>query len=226
MTTREIVVYLQKKASQLAPAELLVMLDQVQKVIMSKVTAQREVIDEATGMPPFLATTLNLYTYTCPSNCLRTIAVFAEDVKAYSKVMYDSSIPSYTYRGSTYYKLPVKSTDAQSGVLAKLTFVGFNPGTTTQKYYHQYAFKAPDISSQAVNLSIPEHLHLSVIDGVLARIRSERFGDNSEWQFWMKRTMTDIVSELNQGAQPYTSETPTRPEYKHYADPIRGVRIR
>jgi hypothetical protein len=100
--------------------------------------------------------------------------------------------------------------------LAKLTFVGINPGTTTDKYYHQYALKAPDITGATVNLNIPEQHHFAIADGVLARIRAERFGDNSDWTYWQKRTMLDIVSELNQGAQPHMGETPIRPEYRHY----------
>ncbi len=225
MTTREMVSYVQKKASQYTTAELLMLIDQIQKMIMCKVTAQREKIDESTGMPPYIATTDGVYKYDCPTDCLRTIAIFAEDIKGYSRQMYDSSIPCYTYRMATYFNLPIKSTDAQLGQLAKVVFVGWNPGTTTTKYYHHYQMTPPAITSQAVNLVIPEQHHFTIIDGVLARIRSERFGDSSEWNFWMKRTMLDVVSELNQGAQPYVGETPTRLEYRHYADPVRGTRI-
>jgi hypothetical protein len=225
MTTRELIVYLQKKASQYTPAELLFLTDQVCKMILGKVSAQRYNMDTATGMPPFLSTTDGIYTYDCPSDCMRTIAVFSEDIKSYSRIKYDAVIKSYEYRGSSYYSLPIKSIDALPGQLAKITFVGFNPGTTTDKYYHQYAIKAPDITSQNVDIPIPEQHHFAIADGVLARIRSERFGDNSEWVFWQKRTMLDIVSELNQGAQPQMGATPTRPEYRHYFDPVRGNRI-
>jgi hypothetical protein len=225
MTTRELVVYLQKKASQYTAAELLFLVDQVCKTVLSKVTAQRYNVDTATGMPPYLVTTDSVYTYDCPDDCMRTLAIFSEDIKSYSRIKYDAVIKSYEYRGSSYYALPIKSIDALPGQLAQVTFIGFNPGDTTDKYYHQYALKAPNITSEKVNIPIPEQHHFAIADGVLARIRSEKFGDASEWNYWMKRTMLDIVSELNQGAQPMMGATPTRPEYRHYFDPVRGNRV-
>ena len=125
-----------------------------------------------------------------------------------------------------YYSLPIKSTDAKYGVLAKVTFVGFNPGTNDKKYYHHYSVMPDRITAPTINLSVPEQHHLAISDGVLARIRSEKFGDNTEWQFWTKRTMLDIVSELNRGAQPYMGETTTREEYRYYTDSVRGNRVR
>ena len=216
MTTRELVVYLQKKASQYTPAELLFLADQVQKMVMSKVTAQRYNIDEATGMPPFIVTTDGVYTYDLPSDCMRTLSVFTNNMSGIDTYQYDGKIKEYRYNGVMYYNLPIKSIDALPNHVAKLTFVGFNPGTTTNKYYHQYVLKAPDITALTVELSIPAQHHFAIADGVLARVRAERFGDNSEWTYWQKRTMLDIVSELNQGGQPMMGETPTRPEYRHY----------
>jgi hypothetical protein len=224
VTTRELVTYIQRKASGYTRPEILSILDQVQKVVMSKVTAQRTVIDETTGMPPYLATTDGVFTYNCPANCLRTAVVFAEDLPGYTRIQYGNTIATYRYDGTDYYTLNVKSTDAQYGVLAKLTFVGINPGTTTNKYYHLYSFKAPDITAETVNLSIPENHHLEIVDGVLARIRSEKFGDNSEWQFWIMRTMPTMVSELNSGAQPYLGATKTQPEYRNYPGSYLGYR--
>jgi hypothetical protein len=223
VTTRELVVYIQRKASQYTPVEILSLLDQVQKVVLSKVTAQRTVIDETTGMPPYLATTDGVYTYNCPANCKRTSAIFSDSVPSYSR-QYDGDFKEYTYNKSQYIGMPIKSTDAQYGVLAKLTFVGLNPGTTTNKYFHLYSFKAPDITALTVNLSIPENHHLEIVDGVLARIKSEKFGDNSEWQYWTRRTMPDIVSELNSGAQPYLGSTLTQPEYRNYPGAYMGYR--
>jgi hypothetical protein len=222
VTTRELIVLIQKKASQFTPAELLTILDLVQKRVLSRVTAQRTVIDEATGMPPLLATTDQIYTYDCPANCLRTISVFSEQIRYYSRVQYDGIFKSYNYRGTEYYGLPIKSTDAVFGVAAKLTFVGYNPGTTTARYYHEYLFKPPDLTAQTVNLVIPEEHHLELVNGVLAWIRNERYGDVSEWNKWWKTDGMQIISELNSGAQPYLGFTPTRMEYRHYSNAIYG----
>lgn len=222
MTTRELIVLLQKKASQFAPAELLNLLDLIQKRILSRVTAQRVIIDQATGMPPFLVTEDQVYTYTCPADCLRTISVFSEQIRYYSRVQYDGVFKSYNFRGTEYYGLPIKSIDAVRGQRARLTFVGYNPGETTNRYYHEYLLKPPDLTAPTVNLVIPEEHHLELINGVLAWIRNERYGDVSEWNRWWKTDAMQVISELNAGAQPYLGYTPTRQEYRHYTNAIYG----
>ena len=222
MTTREIITYLQRKASQYTTAELLFLLDQIQKLIMSKPTAQRTVIDEATGMPPYLTTVNGTHTYECPADCLRTTAIFAQEIQYYSRVAYDGVFRSYTFRGVDYRALPIKSTDARYGVNARVTFVGFNPGDNNNRYFHEYLYKPPDVTAVGVELSVPEKFAFDMADGVLARIRSEKFGDKSEWEYWKKTTLTEMWGEMSQGAQVYLGLTPIRPEYKHYSDAYYG----
>jgi hypothetical protein len=222
MTTRELISYLQKKASQFTPAELLFLTDQVQKLVLSRPTAQRTVIDEATGMPPYLVTTNNRFTYDCPEDCLRTTAVFAQELRYYSRVAFDGVFRSYTFRGVDYRSLPIKSTDARYGVRATVTFVGFNPGDNTNRYFHEYLYRPPDLTSLNVQLTVPEKFAFDIADGVLARIRSEKFGDKSEWEYWKKNTLTEMWGEMSQGAQVYRGSTPIRPEYQSYHDAYYG----
>lgn len=222
MTTREIITYLQRKASQYPAAELLFLLDQIHKLVLSRPTAMRTVIDEATGMPPYLVTENNIYTYECPANCLRTTAVFAQELQYYSRVAYDGVFKSYTFRGVDYRSLPIKSVDARYGVNARVTFVGFNPGNNPRRYFHEYLYKPPDITSQTTELQTPEKFALDIADGVLGRIRAEKFGDKSEWEYWKKTTLTEMWGELSQGAQIYLGLTPIRPEYKQYHDAYFG----
>ena len=215
MHTKEIVSYLQKKASAFTPAELLQLLDQVQKIVYSKVTAQTEVIDEATGMPPFLATQDNIFTYDCPANCQRTLAIFAQNLQGYVLTNSDYGPQYYGWGGKRYANLMVKSTDAYYGQVATITFQN-NPQTYANRYYHHYNLKPIDILSTNIQMQIPEQFHLDVVDGVLARIRNERYGDQSDWRMWVEKVVPTILHELNKGAQLHLGETRTRPEYQHY----------
>jgi len=219
MHTREILSYLQKKASQYTQTELLFLLDQIQKIVYSVVTAQTTVINEATGMPPFLVTTEGVFTYNCPANCLRTLAIFADNLTGYRQINSDVPLGYYNYSGTRYRGMRVKSTDAYRGHVATVTFLD-NPGTTSTRYYHEYKLKPIDIDSANIQMQIPEQFHLDIVDGVLARIRDERFGDKGDWFYWKQNTMPGIVAELNKGAQLRLGYTPLRPEAMN--NPISG----
>jgi len=215
MHTREILTYLQRKASQYTSEELLFLVDQIQKIVYSVVTAQTTVIDPATGMSPFLATTDGVFTYNCPANCLRTLSIFADSLSGYRSVNNNAPLSYYNYQGRQYRELRVKSTDAYRGQVATVTFID-NPGTYASRYYHDYKWKPIDITSPNIQMQIPEQFHLDIVDGVLSRIRDERFGDKGDWLYWKQNTMPGIVAELNKGAQLRLGYTPIRPEYQNY----------
>lgn len=215
MHTQRMVSYIQKKAPGFEPSEILTVIDEVHRLIMSKVTVQRQSIDTTTGMPPYLATQQGVYQYDCPADCLKTLSVFTRDSRGYRGTNFRGPYTRYNWTGLLYPESVVGQIDATRGRVATVTFVN-DPGTTTDRYFHLYMLRPVEISSTEVQLQIPEQWHLDFIDGVLARIRNERFGDKSEWNHWTTNTMTAMVQQLNYGAQRRKRRTLTQPEYQWY----------
>ena len=215
MHTQAMVSYIRKKAPGFEPQEILSIINEVQRMILSQVTIQRESLDSATGMPPYLETKTGRLQYDCPADCLKTLSIFTVDSRGYMSQGYPSAYANYRWNGARYPETIVSQTDAYSGQLATVTFA-FDPGDTTERYFHLYALKPVDIDSVNIQLQVPERFHLAIVDGVLARVRTEHFGATSEWDNWENNKMPHIVQALNHGAQRNKHRTLTRPEYQWY----------
>ena len=216
MHTQEMVSYIQRKASGYSREEILNLLSFVYNYVYSSdVMQQTEYVDPATGMPPFLATTAGQVTYDCPANCRETIAIFTKDIERYYPSNYNFRQTTYVYGNKKYYRILVKSFTASSGAIATLTFFD-NPGTTTQTYYHLFSIQPINLTSEDIQLIMPEDQDLNLIDGVLARVRDEKFGDKTDWQHFKRFTKPEMQARFNDGAQGRLHETQTRREYQHY----------
>lgn len=217
MTTREIITYCQRKGKSYSREEIRLILDQIVRIVLENPNAQRGKIDPSTGMPPYLATTGGVYKYTTPSDCLRVVRVFREDLTGYRSQNYNSKISEYVFEGKVYYEIPLsKNVEATEGSLGYIIFRD-NPGTTTNKYFLEYIEKSPSIESQNIDTLIPAKHHFGLVDGVLARMRDEEYGDKSAWAYWMERTLPKISSAMNVGAGYTVGYTPIQEENRHYS---------
>lgn len=164
------------------------------------------------GLPPFLATTAGQYIYNCPANCRRTDYVFAENVSSYDR---NSNVKFYPrmFNQRSFYDVKVRQTDALEGTLATVTF-GFDPGTSTDQFYHLYWVQIVSLDSEDIQLSLPPILHSYLILGVLAYIEAEKYGEVKRFEDWLHRNGNKMRWEMNRGDQGAFDETVTQPEYR------------
>lgn len=193
MRVQQIITRLQRRTSKYTRPELLDYLDEVVELVYSSNCRQLKVDYSNDGMPPYLATQAGIFTYDCPADCRRTIAVFTGRTNAYTT--------EYLFRDSLWANVNVSSRDATETQAATVTFRR-DPGTTTSKYYHLYYIQHTPLDSEDIELSIPPgKVHTKIRRGVLALARSEKFGDDDAWKEWERRDLNDIRYELNLGAR-------------------------
>ena len=204
-----------RRVTNWTPQDLLFEANEIQKLIYAQSSAQIRVVDPATGMPPFLTTTVNVFEYDCPADCRRTIALFTRDIVGSNRQNSNDGYRGFEFGKITYFTAPANFTDRTPGNLATITFTN-DPGTTTSVYYHLYEAAPPELTGLNVPLFLPEKHHLKLVDGVLARVRSEKFGSESEWYNWEYNVMPKIINDMNQGNGANIGHTNTRMEYQYY----------
>ena len=210
------ITYLKRKVTNWTRPDLLFEVNEIQKLILAQTTEQIRVVDSTTGLPPFLATTAGTYQYDAPAGARRILGLFVRDFLGAQNNSYTKNSDGYVYAGRMFLEQRAKFTDAlEGGTLATITFPD-DPGTTTETYYLDYEGVPPEVVSESISLGIPAKHHLKMVDGVLARIRSEKFGSKSEWEYWENVTMPKIISDLSQGSLGNVGKTQTQPEYQYY----------
>ena len=167
------------------------------------------------GLPPFLQTTAGQYQYSFPdgtydANVRRTQAVLTRNVNAYQ-----SDWDIYGIYNINYYRVPLSAdTDRWETTPASITF-DFDPGATTERYYHAFYSQPTPITSDTVEIPIPPNYHLQLRRIVLALIQEEDYGADI-WKYVEKTLAAKIWGEANRGAQTRDHRVPIRPEYMQY----------
>jgi len=216
---------IQYAVPKLGRTEILEILDEIQTIVYSQNTAQTKYLDPSTGLPPYLATVDGQYDYDCPSNCRSTVAVFSDSpISSYSRTRPSPQAKRYYYHNKGYYKAAVASYDATRGVLARVVFQE-NPGTTTTKFYHEYYMQPTELTTESVELTLPEHTHYLLRQGVTAMLSSEEYGQTGFDTSVMDDLALRIRKVLNRGQQRRMGRTPWRAEHMNYPEGSRGYYI-
>ena len=215
MTTQQLIALTQKKVSGFTASEILLYINVVHELLLSKANYFKFYTDPATGMPPFIATTLGTYEYNLPANARVSIDVFASVLSGYTQDNYQSSLKTTIVGAKEYYIIPTHKVPALGSARAKVIFID-NPPTQTTQFYHRYALKPTQLTAPTIPLDLPSEFHLDLRRGVLALIRDEKYGDASDWQYFETVIVPKVQSQLNAMCRVRSGFTATQPEYRDY----------
>ena len=206
-------------------SQVLDKLDELQLICYATGAVQTEVYDTDTGMPPFLETTAGQRHYTLGDDVRQTIAIFTENARRgyspYRDVFTRNLYNSYIYKNSAYRRIAIRSTTKLFNTNATLTFVN-DPGTTTENYYHQYVKEDTRLTSEAVQLSVPENIHWILRDGVIAMLSKENYGDIQRRRELIRQICTEVANELGKGDMGKSIRTPVQLEFQSLDDEFWG----
>jgi len=216
MLTGAMITMIQRRVGNYSREEILSLMNELQEEVYQDVE-QTLVLDTSTGMPPYIATTKDTYSYDCPEGCRRTAAIFTADPpRAYSRSGPIGHPKEYYFRGRGYYMLSVSSYDRQpDGTDATVVFRD-NPGTTTDKYFHSYWRVVTELDTEDDQLLIPSWTHRLMRRAIIAELKSEDLGDTGKEESAIQYFSKMIRKELNRGAQSSLGYTPIRAEYQQY----------
>jgi len=188
--------------------QILDVLDEVQKIVLGTNLMQFAALNPATGMPPYLATIAGQRQYNCPDNCRETAAIFVETPQnEYSPSPNRALYTQYTFDTPGYWKAPVRSTNRLLDTLATVTFID-DPGTTTDQFFHYYFITTVSLTSEDIQLVVPEEVHYLLRKGVIALLSSENYGETGFDDSVIERIGRKIRSKMNKGTQARSERTP------------------
>jgi len=173
--------------------------NEINMVMMGKDIDHAVVVDESTGMPPFLETTAETQQYDCPSNCRKVASVFYEAEDASDTYDEYGAYQTTVWRGKRFYIKPTTSRRyIDPNRLATVTF-RTDPGTTTEKYYLKYYLLPTTLLTTNGNTEpdVPWEFRGLMLDGIIARIKPMQYGDESPWLTWLQRLEAEFWGELN-----------------------------
>lgn len=220
-TTRQNVSWIKDRNPKYSPEQILSILDEVHYRIRSLNIDYNYYLDSTTGMPPFLATIDGVYSYDCPDNCRKTSHIFCwrENNSYPGKSYYGSgrhfrqdNSEIFNWRGREF--LSLNYTQQQDKTLrqnAKVIFGSeYNPGTTTDKYYHLYWVVPARIEDVEDELEIPEEFSFEIREAVSAILSTEDYGETGFDDSVLAKAALRISNGLSAGSM----RRPTNPTWK------------
>jgi hypothetical protein len=217
-STSQNITLIEGRVSNYGRPEILAVLDELQKIIVEGDGTQRlRSVDVATGMPPALTTVAGTRHYTCPSNCRIVSAVFTESpVAGYTADRQRGTYGEYLYDGTRYLRWALAQvTEALLGVDATLTFVD-DPGDTTNVFFLDYYLKVASLDTEQVELSLPEHTHFYLREGVIAILRGESYGPTGFDLDMIEKVARKVRNKLNRGGNARSKRTPWQLQDRDY----------
>jgi hypothetical protein len=211
---------IKRKVPDASRADILNVLDEIQTIVYSQDCLQTLKL-ESTGLPPLLVTTKGVYQYNAPSDCRRIESIVTQSLSVNrSRSRPVGPKKEYYFRNKGFYKVSASTRDANITDLAKI-FLEEDPGDTTNVYYLIYFIKPTPLTSEDVQLTLPEEVHYLVRNAVIAMYTTEDYGESGFDNDVIKNTARKIRNSLNRGYQGNVGETPIREEYqcdefKHY----------
>lgn len=226
ITTRQNVSWIQDRNPNYSPEQILSILDEIHYRIKSANIDYNYYIDESTGMPPKLVTTDGVYSYTCPDNCRKTSGVFVP-VETYNRATvgphYSSNSVSgiqntriINWGGRDYCSInSVRQKDKTGNSNAKVIFTSeFNPGTTTDKYFHLYWEVPNRIETVEDEMDIPEEFSFEIRQAISAMLSTEDYGETGYDTVAFENACKKVVNGLTAGARRATTNTTWLREYR------------
>lgn len=181
MLLRSLISLTEKDAPNWSRDNIREIYNEVQKIILTqKPVAAMRMFDSTTGKDPKITTTAGTYSYDVDTdagfsdNAWKIIAVY--------KTSIDDPTDVLTY-------------PASKNISAKFIFKS-DPGA--QDYYIR-AFKLPtEVSSESVQLVIPESYHIShVREGVVGMIEKMDSGRSERWEKFIEVQVPEILAQMN-----------------------------
>lgn len=213
------VALIRRRNPKYSPTEILEFINEINQRCVEQEIDAFLYKDPTTGMPPFLATTDSVYVYDCPSNCRKTAKIATlTSSSGYGRNRYHRSEEEFEWCGRIFYKIPgIDQACAipDNSQLATVTFGGlYNPGTTTDKYYHFYWVKANQIEDLEDQLQIPASTHFyNFIDAVNDKISQEDYGRGEDV---IKKLVIDVQRAYASGANGRTGEIKPNPLFRDF----------
>lgn len=185
------------------------------------------IVDTSTGKLPLLSTTeYNMGPYSGPAGSWRVANILLKEpaydygyVQDYDSVYgeqpYVNTTEPLEFNGNWYYPYPFcRFDDALEGALP-IGYFSRNPGTTTDRFYLQ-AYRAPtQITSDRVQLPIPDSYgchRLYVLPACLALIEAVDHGDYEKGLVYIETTIKPMMWKvLNKGAKGSRHRVTPRP---------------
>jgi hypothetical protein len=193
MLTSSLITLIKKDASDWSRDNIRELVNEVHRMCLTeKPVGHMRVYDSTTGKDPILTTIAGTYEYDL-------------DI---------SSIGFNVYTATTVYGSPetvdspedVIIFDATRGVDCKVVFKN-DPGTSS---YYVTAYRIPpEITSESIQLAIPENYHLSHIkEGVIGLIEQADSGRSERWQNFINKLLPSLQYNLNKSNKITASEVP------------------
>jgi len=218
MTTKSLVTFIKRHASNFTRPEILDFMDTVHEFVLKKPVYQSMKLDGTNeGLPPFIVTKDKQHEYDCPADCWRTIRIFARRLqRSFAARNYVTRNRKYYFSKETFTEIDVRSFDATEDTVGKLIFHD-NPGDSTEQFFHLYLKKPAVLLSENIQLDLAPQHHVLFRNGVLALIRSEEYGDQKAWLGWINDGQSGakyIWFQMNKGIQARLFRTIIREEFQ------------
>ena len=187
-------------------ADVVPLLSQVQDILYKHECAYTRYIDPSTGKPPVLATAAGLYLYSGPSNCWRVanLCINSEALDNYDYGIVTqpamNTTEPITINGNSYYPYNFgSSADALEGGSPQIMF-SKDPGTTTNVFYMDCYKKPTPITSDRIQLSIPDSdgAHRQIVFPCLMKlIEAQNNGNYAEAVQFIEGARTALWGKLD-----------------------------
>jgi hypothetical protein len=192
MKTASIVSLIKREASSWSRELILDVVDVVHSMLVENPVAQQR-ITTTTGGDPYLITIDGTYEYEATStNLSGTQNAWMVD-KVYTGNLDD-----------TFQEVPVITKYGTYSNSALIIFAD-NPGTTTTTYKVKCFKSAQKITSENIQLGIPERFHLShLYEGVMGWIEKTDSGKSERWDFFEKKLIPEYKWIMNRNVRQNT----------------------
>jgi hypothetical protein len=189
MKTQTLVNLIQREVPSWGRTTILELINQIQGMLLQKPIAQTRIIDPDTGDDPILTTQSGVYQYDANETDITTFptgvtAWFVDGLYTGTLGEDDEFIDIVTTMGT--YNTP-----------AVITFKE-DPGVAE---YKVIAYANPtQITSESVELSIPERWHLNAVyEGVIGWIQKIESGKSDRWDIFNNKTIHEFWYDMNNG---------------------------
>jgi hypothetical protein len=130
------------------------LLNEAHKLLLYDEREQRIVVDPTTGNIPFIATVDAVYRYSLPATCsiLKAVLIDSDETLEDSPWSYED----FKIKGQSFYRvLNITSREKTLSDDANFTFLGVNPGDTTEKFRVLYYEYPVEITSDSIQHEMP-----------------------------------------------------------------------
>ena len=192
MLTRSLISFIQRNAPNWADDPVREMIDEVHYMIMAKPLSQNLVIDPATGTYPQITKEEDTELYELTGFSLGLDDT--ENDHDYDAMHVEAVSIHKDFNPSDI--VSVRKTEGDRETAATITFKEGEESDVYVRYYR----KPRRISSNLIQLQVPEQYHIShVAMGVLGLIEIAESGSSQKWEMFYNQKLPQLWYEMNKG---------------------------